>query len=193
MTSKTILWPAFFLVVLAQLYVPAKMILHREVILDEGTAYKFRTEPIDPSDPFRGKYITLRFEEQMIAVQNEADWLRGETAYVSLTTGEDGFAKLQTVAKEKPTNGQDFLQAKVNYVTRDGSNLLMVEYPFDRYYMEESKAYAAELAYRESQLDTNQIAYALVLIKDGDSVLKDVLINDTPIKEVVARERSQQQ
>ena len=192
MTSKTILWPAFILVVLVQLYVPARMILNREVTLDKGTAYKFKTEPIDPSDPFRGKYITLRFEEEVIEVPNEADWIVGETIFVSLTIGEDGFAKIQSATKDKPADDQDFLRVKVNYVTSDSSNQLTIEYPFDRYYMEESKAPDAEIIYRESQLDTNQTAYALVLIRDGDYVLKDVLINDTPIKELVSGESDKQ-
>ena len=70
--------------------------------------------------------------------------------------------------------------------------MLAIDYPFDRYYMEESKAYDAELTYRKSQLDTSQIAYALVSIKDGEAVLKDVLINGVSIREIVIKERENQ-
>lgn len=192
MNNKKILLPVFILVALVQLYVPAKMILDREDILDKGIEYKFKTEPIDPNDPFRGKYITLRYEEDMIEIQNEADWLGGEIIYVFLTTNNEGFAKIQSVSKEITTNNKDFLKAKVSYVTSNGSNKLTIEYPFDRYYMEESKAYDAELTYRESQLDTNQTAYALVSIKDGEAVLKDVLINGVSIREIVINERENQ-
>ena len=52
----------FLAVVLVQLVVPAKMIFDKEVILKTGTIYKFKTQPIDPSDPFRGKYVTLNYE-----------------------------------------------------------------------------------------------------------------------------------
>ncbi len=192
MINKKILLSVFIIVALVQLYVPASMILEREDILDKGREYKFKTEPIDPSDPFRGKYITLRFEENMIEIQNEADWLRGEIIYVFLTTDNEGFTKIQSVSKENPTINQDFLKTKVRYVTRNGSNQLTIDFPFDRYYMEESKAYDAELIYRESQLDTNQIAYALVSIKDGDAVLKDVLINGVSIREIVIKEKENQ-
>jgi hypothetical protein len=51
--------------------------------------------------------------------------------------------------------------------------------------MEESKAYDAELAYRESVIDTTQIAYGLVAVKDGDAVLKDVMIDGVSIGEIV--------
>lgn len=185
MLNKKILLPVFILVALVQLYVPASMILSREHILDTGTAYKFKTEPIDPSDPFRGKYITLAYEEDRIEIQNEADWFRGETIYVFLTTDDEGFAKIQSVSKENPTNSQDFLKTKVRYVTNNGSNKLTINYPFDRFYMEESKAYDAELIYRQFQQDTSKITYALVSINNGDAVLKDVLIDGIPIREVV--------
>jgi uncharacterized membrane-anchored protein len=175
-----------------QLFVPAKMILDREDILDMGKEYKFKTEPIDPNDPFRGKYITLRYEEDVIEIQNEADWIRGEIIYVFLKTDNEGFAKIKSVSKENPTDNQDFLKTKVSHVTGNGSNKLTIDYPFDRYYMEESKAYDAELTYRESQLDTSQIAYALVSIKDGEAVLKDVLINGISIREIVIKERENQ-
>lgn len=192
MIKKKILLSVFILVALVQLFVPAKMILDREDILDMGKEYKFKTEPIDPNDPFRGKYITLRYEENMIEIQNEKDWIRGEIIYVFLTTDNEGFAKIKSVSKENPTDNQDFLKTKVSHVTGNGSNKLTIDYPFDRYYMEESKAYDAELTYRKSQLDTSQIAYALVSIKDGEAVLKDVLINGVSIREIVIKERENQ-
>jgi uncharacterized membrane-anchored protein len=192
MIKKKILLSVFILVALVQLFVPAKMILDREDILDMGKEYKFKTEPIDPNDPFRGKYITLRYEEDVIEIQNEADWIRGEIIYVFLKTDNEGFAKIKSVSKENPTDNQDFLKTKVSHVTGNGSNKLTIDYPFDRYYMEESKAYDAELTYRESQLDTSQIAYALVSIKDGEAVLKDVLINGISIREIVIKERENQ-
>jgi uncharacterized membrane-anchored protein len=185
MISKKILLSVFILVALAQLFVPAKMILDREDILETGTEYKFKTEPIDPNDPFRGKYINLNYKEDAIEIQNEMEWLRGETIYVFLTTDNQGFAKIQSVSKDNPNNEQAYLKTKVDYVTSNGSNKLTLYLPFDRYYMEESKAYDAELAYRESQVDTNQVAYALVIIKEGEAVLKDVFIDGVSIREIV--------
>lgn len=51
--------------------------------------------------------------------------------------------------------------------------------------MEEIKAYEAELTYSRSQLDSSETTYALVSIRDGDAVLKDVLINEVSIKDIV--------
>ncbi|MBD3630845.1 GDYXXLXY domain-containing protein [Cyclobacterium sp.] len=59
MANKKIVLPVFVLIALLQLYLPAKMILDREDILHKGKEYKFKTQPIDPNDPFRGKFIAL--------------------------------------------------------------------------------------------------------------------------------------
>ncbi|WP_439482638.1 GDYXXLXY domain-containing protein [Cyclobacterium plantarum] len=192
MANKKITLPVFVLLALLQLYVPAKMILDREDILHSGKEYKFKTQPIDPNDPFRGKFIALYYEEAVVEIQSEADWLPGERIFVILTTDKDGFAKAHGLAKEYPADNQDFLKARVGWVTDNGTNMLTIEYPFDRYYMEESKAYDAELAYLESQVDSTQTAYAVVGIKEGEAVLKEVLINGVPIRELVINRRKDQ-
>ena len=175
----------FALVALAQLYVPAKMIWNQEGILKDGTEYKFKTAPVDPNDPFRGKYITLTFEENTVTVEDERNWSRGEEVYVLLTTNESGFAEIASVSKQSPDNLTDFVKAKVWFVSGEGGSRLTIDYPFNRFYMEESKAYDAEVTYRESQMDTTKTTYALVSIKNGDAVLKDVLIDGVPIRELV--------
>lgn len=185
MNSKKLLFTVFILVALVQLYVPAKMIWARESVIKTGIEYKFKTTPIDPSDPFRGKYITLNYDENTVIVPGGEDWLAGESIYVSLTTDNLGFAKIKSVSKTKPTGNENFIKAKVSFSSRNGSNMLTINYPFDRYYMEESKAYEAERTYIQSQRDTSYVTYALVSIKNGDAVLKDVLINGTSIREIV--------
>ncbi len=185
MTKKQILLLAFFIIALVQLYVPAKMIWQNENVLVSGTDYKFKAAPIDPNDPLRGKFIMLRYSENMVAVDNEQGWKLGEIIYVTLIKDMNGFAKINSVSKTKPTGNQDFVKAKVSFVTANGSNRLNVQYPFDMYNMGETNAYDAEQAFRQSQLDTTKITYALVKIKNGKAVLKDVLIDGISIKEIV--------
>nr|WP_298924454.1 GDYXXLXY domain-containing protein [uncultured Allomuricauda sp.] len=185
MNSKKVLFPLFILVVLAQLYVPAKMIWDKEDVLDSGKEFKFKTAPIDPSDPFRGKYIVLSYDENTIEIPDEHDWIRGEVIYVSMIEDNEGFAKIKAVSKEKLDPNEDFVKAEVGFITSFDTTKLTIDYPFDRFYMEESKAYDAELTYRESQRDTTKITYALVNLKNGDAVLKDVLIDGIPIRALV--------
>jgi uncharacterized membrane-anchored protein len=185
MNSKKTLVFTFMLVALVQLLVPAKMIWDREDVLATGTEYKFKTAPIDPNDPFRGKYIILSYKADTWSVLNEKDWREGETIYVSFTKDNAGFAKIKSISRKKPSSSNDFCKGKVDFVTADGSNQIIVNFPFDRFYMEESKAYEAELAYGRSQLDTSKVTYASVNIKQGDAVLKDVLIDGVSLRELV--------
>ncbi len=185
MNSQKIILPAFIIIVLIQLFVPAKMIWDKESIWYTGTEYKFKTAPVDPTDPFRGKYIVLNYKENSVAVGEKDKWISGEDIYVSLTSDNKGFVKIKSVSKEKPAKDQEFVKAQVGFVSGSSPKTLRINYPFTRFYMEESKAYDAELAYRRTFRDTSKITYALIGIKDGEAVLKDVFINEMPIKEVV--------
>ena len=190
MHNLKILLPVFILMALVQIFVPAKMILDREDVLQTGVAYKFRTAPIDPNDPFRGKYVALNFSDNTFEMDSDQKWESGQPIFVMLENDPSGFAKIQGVSQEKPSNDVDFLKANVSFISGEKNQILNIYYPFDRYYMEESKAEKAEEIYFESQIDTNQVAYALVHIKNGQAVLKDVMINDTSIREMVKSKQS---
>jgi uncharacterized membrane-anchored protein len=181
MQKKKIIILVFILVALTQLYIPASMIWEKEDIIESGTEYKFRTAPVDPSDPFRGKYITLKYKDNTFKCKDESLWKKGDKAFVSLITDKDGFAKIGDVSKHKPEDNNSYLKAKIGHVTQDGSNMLTVDYPFTRFYMEESKAGPAETLYQEVERDSSVTTYALVVIKKGNAVLRDVLIDGVSI------------
>jgi uncharacterized membrane-anchored protein len=185
MNNRNIILPLLIILVIVQLYVPVKMILAREEILTNGAEYKFKTAPLDPVDPFRGKYISLQFENNTIISKSDDDWINGQEVYVILTEDEKGYAKIRSVKKEVPSGELVYVKAAVRYST-SANNVqnLVVDYPFNRYYMEESKAYKAEQVYRKSLQDTSRVTCALVCIKDGEAVLKDILIDGKPIREL---------
>ncbi len=185
MQKKKIIILVFILVALVQLYIPAKMIWEKEDIIDSGTEYKFETEPVDPSDPIRGKYITLNYKENTTECENEKDWTVGDRVFVSFITDTTGFANIDDISKYEPIDNDSYLEAKIGYVTQDGSNMLTINYPFTRFYMEESKAGYAETLYQTVQIDSSVTTYALVVIKKGNAVLKDVLIDGVSIADKV--------
>ncbi|WP_452601404.1 GDYXXLXY domain-containing protein [Pontimicrobium sp. MEBiC06410] len=174
----------FVLIALVQLFIPIQMILGQETILDSGTAYKFRTEPIDPTDPFRGKYITLRYNINS-AITPDTTWLRQDDVYVYIKKDSLGFAQLTQVSKKPLPVKEDYVIAKASWYNYN-TNTLRFNLPFNRFYMEESKAKPAEEAHREAQRDTiPNNTYALVYVKEGDAVLKNVIINKVPIADYV--------
>lgn len=189
MVSKKVLLSLFIVVALIQLYVPANMILEREDILQTGREYKFKSAPIDPNDPFRGKYITLNFEATDIPIEVDSIWQYKQEVFVTLAEDSAGFAYPKTVSTEIPTNEPYYIKVEV-----DGAygNTLYINYPFYRFYMDEYKAPEAEITYRQSQRDTTNIAYAVVAVKAGEAVLKDVYIDDVPIREVLEKREQEE-
>jgi uncharacterized membrane-anchored protein len=181
MNNRKLILVAFFAVALVQLYIPAKMILDRENILSSGREFKFRAAPVDPNDPFRGKFIVLNFMNNTFDIQDQNDWKMNEPVYVILSVGPDGFAEIKSVSKEKPSGNQDFVKAKVGNQVFDDDKKLTIEYPFQRFYMEETKAPHAETEYNKASRDSTRKTWALVSIKDGEAVLKDVIIDGISI------------
>lgn len=184
MNTKRLILPAFVLLVIAQWYVPAKMILDQERVLSSGKEYRFRTAPVDPNDPFRGKYITLTYRDTRFPVPAGETWRQGEDIYVALATDKEGFATIGGVSKKEPTPGIDFVKAQVGFVVMDSIQAILVEYPFNRFYMDEYKAPRAESRYNEARNDTTRTTYALVSVRGSKAVLKDVLIDGVSLKEL---------
>ena len=177
----------FVIVAMAQLFIPAQMIFNKEAIIKTGTVYKFKTQPVDPSDPYRGKYINLNYEIRTFKTKDSL-WHNQEDIYVYLETDSLGFAKTNRISKAPLDIDKDFVIAKVNWYNNIEEELSF-SLPFNRYYMEETKAYDAEVAVRDLQRDSlPNNTYALVYVKDGEAVLSDVIINDISIKDYVEKE-----
>jgi len=180
---KSLIVALFFIMIIAQWFVPLSMVVEQENVLTNGRLFKFKTEPIDPSDPFRGKYITLRFAESTFLAEQSMEFQSGEDVYVEIKENEYGFAIIQSVSCNTPVNSLSIVKAKVGYADSGGS--VDIQYPFDKFYLEESKAADAERAYWEANSDSTQVAYALVAIKNGTAALKDVIINEKSVVDLV--------
>lgn len=178
----------FMLVGLLQLCIPTQMIFNQESILKNGVAYKFKTQPVDPSDPFKGKYINLNYEKDVFKTKDSL-WQRNEPIFVYLTKDNLGFATIETVSRSiLPNNKNNYVKAKAGWYT-SYSQELNIKYSFTEYYMEETKAYDAEVAVRNRRRDSMpNNTYALVYIKEGEAVLSDVIIDEISIKDYVEKE-----
>ncbi len=187
MKSKKIIFILFLLVAILQLLAPTKMIYDQENTLKNGKALKFLTEPIDPNDPFRGKYIRMNYDINSFNTKDTI-WERKQEIYVYLNDSL-GFATLKTVSKTKLEIDNNYVKAEVSWYD-NYNNKLRFNLPFDRFYMEESKAKPAEdlvrINNRRDSLKTN-ITFAMVYLNDDKFVLENVFINDVSIKYLVGK------
>lgn len=187
MKNKQLRWILFIIMCMVQCWFPFRMISDQNTILEEGKAFRFRTAPIDPIDPFRGNYVQLYFEHNEYKTKDTTYWTYDEPVYVLLKTDSSGYAVIDSLSKTKPEAPVDYLRAKVNYFHRDTLSSIVVDYPFNRFYMDEYKAPAAEQVYRDVQTDSTRVAYALVRIKNGKSAIENVFINGIPIQEIATK------
>lgn len=179
----------FVLMVAAQWYAPLSMIWDSQKNVDEGVEYKFKTAPVDPSDPFRGKYITLSFDAETYHPTDTSEVRLPEQTEVYATLIRDslGYATIMQLSADRPPTGLDYITTEIYYVYRDENNkpIISLNFPFTRYYLEESKASEAEKLYWTSNRDTTQVCYAKVSVHEGNSTLTDVMIGDKRIVDIV--------
>jgi uncharacterized membrane-anchored protein len=193
---KTFTFAAFIVVALVQWYVPLSMVMESEVTVSDGDELLFLTAPVDPSDPFRGKYITLTFEEENQYVDTIPQYYADQEVFASFTIDSAGFADLVSLYEIDPGDAAPWVfKTKVTsaFTYNDSVQWVQLKFPFGRFYMEESKASDAEAAYRESVLfaDSTKRSYAVVKIKEGRAVLTDVRIGDSSIVEIVKKRRKE--
>jgi len=165
-----------------QIAVPLYMIGGREHVLKNGKVYKFKTAPVDPYDPFRGKYVALRMESSTAPWAGKGGPERGQAVYAAVAVS-NGYAYFSSASDKKPESGE-FIKAKASYSGQDSVNLVL---PFDRYYAEESMAPQMETAYRANSSRTNRTAYVSVRVLNGHAVLEELYIDDVPIKDYVRK------
>jgi hypothetical protein len=106
-----------------------------------------------------------------------------QKVYAQLAEDEQGFARIVNVTANRPS-GEAYVQCRVNSLT---DSLVFLQFPFDRYYMDEQAAPAAEAAYREHSRREVRDVYVTVRVKDGDAVLEELYIEGMPIREFLRR------
>nr|WP_277346246.1 GDYXXLXY domain-containing protein [Solimonas marina] len=159
---------------------PAQLAWRSASVLRDGTRYYLRTAPVDPADAFRGRYIALRFADAQTTLPASGDVEAGTTVYVPLIVGKDRFARFGAASLTPPARG-DYLRALIASVDSGGRATLQL--PFDRYYLDESVAAAADRAYRAANRSgAPSEAYVTIRVHDGDAVLESLFIDNQPIR-----------
>ena len=173
------------LVLLAQWAICGGMIGSRQLTLAEGHAYRFRTAPVDPYDPFQGRYVQLELDENPVAKPAELVLDRGQAVYVGVVArADDGFARFDRLSLTPPATG-DYIRATVQYASQDSVRL---ELPFDRYYANEKLAPAIEQAYRAHSRRAKRDASIVVKIRGGQAVLEELYIGGLPVREFLRQQ-----
>jgi uncharacterized membrane-anchored protein len=158
------------------------MIYRYQQVRNEGVLYRFLLEPIDPADPFRGRYLQLSFEADRVKVCNYVNDDFSDDLYVSLGTDSLGFAKPISAGWNKPASG-DYLISKNPDFYDDENNCAqaILRYNFDRWYMNETLAPLAETKLTKALTREGTRCWLNVRIREGKAVAEELYVNDTAL------------
>lgn len=185
MKKSIYIFGLFSCLALIQIVKPILTIIRYETILNNGRQFRFKTQPVDPYDAFRGRYVALGIEENKTPLPKDLELRYFQRVYVLIKEDDKGFAKISGLSVEHP-KGDDYIQARVNFFSSEEVNLIL---PFNRYYMEEKLAPAAEKAYREHNIRGTQDAYITVRVKSGYAVVENLYIAGKPILEFLKEQK----
>ena len=129
----------FVLLCLAQLWVTGSGIARYERTLGEGVVYRFESAPMDPEDPFRGRYVRLSFVAEETALPMPESQRRSRKVYAVLGADDRGFAVFTELLEEAPAQG-DYLYVDAWPARVENDVVARLTLPFNRYFMEESMA-----------------------------------------------------
>lgn len=193
------------LAALAQIATVGWMIGKREYILAKGTPVKFVASPVDPADPFRGRYVALHLDATY-TTSNALGFDRRARPWASIEVDAQGYATI-TALDEKKTVGKTCLRVKryqQRWITEPPSGdgrqhefTYECVFPFDRYYMNETAAPEAERRYFQAMRAASgkdnaahrRDTYLVVRVLDGDGVAEQLYVDGMPVEQLLTGKR----
>jgi len=171
----------FVVVALVQLAVAGGAIVKSELALRTGEAFRFRIQPVDPVDAFRGRYVVIRFAVDRAPAADDLEVRSGKNVFVPLEVDADEYAAFGQ-AEVDPPHGRSYLRLRAGGVSPDeeGNRWVWVSLPFRRYYMGEDRAPEAERAVRGGRRGQREASVS-VRVRNGVGVIEELYIDDVPI------------
>jgi uncharacterized membrane-anchored protein len=177
----------------AQVALLAYMAGQREFVLNTGRTVWLRTAPVDPNDPMRGAYVSLRYEVSRVPRElcragvatwmdelrkTDADWQvrrrreaawRDHEVYAVLREGADGLAELTALTDRRPAAGL-YLRGRVSWADAES---VSVRYGIEALFLQQEKAKFLETdAARRARESGVRLDAEVVVSGSGLAVLK---------------------
>jgi hypothetical protein len=177
---KTLPLILFALAALAQWALPLAQIWTHEQTLAHGTLIKLKCAAPDPYDPLRGRFLAVRPEQSKVTVPDDVKIHQGAQVYVTLTPGADGLSTITGLSTTQPATGV-WLRVRARWVYDKEATL---QWPFDRFYINEKLAPEADKWFAENIRGTTGII-AEVRVLEGRAVLADLSLDGKPFREIL--------
>jgi len=181
MNKKILIRFSFVFAVLFQLLLLFSFIYDKEDIINNGSEFKFMITKFKPSNLDGRNYICLNLKEEFISDEKIQIF---DNLFVSIKENSDGFASITSISKERPVDTSDYVKA-ISFHSRYGTTNYML--PFNIFYFKEVYADEIKSIYKKCIKDSSKKVYALVSIKNGKGLLKDLFIDDVSIMDMIEK------
>jgi uncharacterized membrane-anchored protein len=141
-----------------------------------GEEMILQTKPLDPSDLFRGDYVSLQFEAEEVPINlvdkevvTRLQKQGGEFDVYVLMEKKNGVHAPIKVTLSKPNKGE-FLSGTISYIDKDnqGQEIAYIRYDFDNYYLEDNTGTKWENASAKGEI------LAKLKVNNGYAILTDI-------------------
>jgi uncharacterized membrane-anchored protein len=141
----------------------AGMLLYLGLPLLTGKTIILATQPVDPFDPIRGQYFTIRYEINTVPKIDGVN--SGDTIYVTVAPDSGGIYRYQSTSIEQPSTGV-FLRGAVQDTT---GTTMRVRYGIEQFFTE-----------RGATLPSGNLTVAVKITSRGVARIDTLLTNGQP-------------
>ena len=157
----------------------------------EGRIVYLECRAYDPYDPFKGRYIQLSFNEELIEIEktsldnsSDKDFFernRYNDVYCILEKG-DKYHNIKDVTFTKPDEGVLYIKSRIQYFNLYNLSILL-QFNFHKYYIQENFAIQVD---KLTNFQFNELKPYLVLSidKNGNAVQKGLKVENQDKKDV---------
>jgi hypothetical protein len=178
----------FAVAALAQWLVPLVGVWQHERVIARGVAVRIPCAAPDPYDPLRGRYLAVRPAETGAPAPEGMPDRAAAPVWATLVVGDDGLARIDSLTLERVSGPTVIRLVARPSGTNNGERTVILEWPLDRFYLNERLATDADTLLAE-RLAAGTLPVAEIRLLDGRAVLTDLLLDGTPVRELVRRRR----
>lgn len=180
----------FTIVMLLYLWFPFNMIRHTEKILNQGIIHRFRLEPIDPYDAFRGRYVVLFYGNTAVPAMDSLS--SGQPIFITLAKDSSGYSFFEAAWAVKPER-KDYIITEASYFASASDTVhFVLPENMQYYYMNEKTApLVDELLWQPIDTIPHKNTVSVRVLK-GETAVEELYVDDLPVLEYLKQLQSKQ-
>ncbi len=186
MKPNKLVFVAFAVVAMAQLFVPGWMISTMADIAKTGNEFVFKVRHNRTGASLNGNYVWLNFEANKFKVADKKEWDNNQGVFVIFDKDSQGFARVHAVSKVKPVDSRDWVKARA-FLNNKDSSFLRLNYPFSNFYVPDVSTREAEKKFNETINDSTRTITLKINIRENQFLAGELMVDSMKYSEFVKK------